>query len=105
MTKKVSRHHEGAHKYKRRWIGKAKDYEVYACVLPNCRHYIAPEHLEGKEYVCWRCGNTVVATVNTRSLAKPHCKNCTKTKSGKPAVKSNFKSEGHLPEIDLSDLI
>lgn len=98
--------HSGAHKYRRRWMGKNKDYEVYACVLPNCRHYIAPEHLEGKEYICWRCGNTQVATVNTRNLAKPHCKRCTKTKNPeKGLVKSNFKDSGHLPELDLSDLL
>ena len=97
--------HTGAHKYKRKWIGKNKDYEVYACVLPNCSHYITPTLLEGKEFICWRCGNVVVATVNTRMLAKPHCKACTKTKSDEPAIKTNFKKKGHLPEIDLSDLI
>lgn len=100
---KITRFHEGAHKYKRRWMGKNKDYEVYACVLPSCRHYLAPEHLEGKEYICWRCGNTVIATVNSRLLAKPHCKNCTKFKKAPP--KSGIKNVGHLPEIDLSDLI
>lgn len=97
--------HSGAHKYKRKWIGKNKDYEVFACVLPNCRHYISPELLEGKEYICWRCGGNMVATVNTRLLAKPHCKACTKTKTKEPSLKTSFKSKGHLPEIDLSDLI
>ena len=97
--------HSGAHKYKRRKMGKNKDYVVYACVLSNCRHYITPEHLEGKEYICWRCGNTVTATAATRELAKPHCRSCTKTKSGKSAIKSHFREEGHLPAIDLSDLI
>lgn len=102
---RISKHHDGAHKYRRKWIGKEKNYEIYACILPNCRHYTTPEFLEGKEYICWRCNNTVMATAATRELAKPHCRGCTKTRSGKPAIKSSFKSEGHLPTIDLSDLL
>jgi len=94
------------HKYKRRKIGRAKDYIVYACVLPNCRHYLSPEHLEGKQFICWRCGNPTLAGVTTKLVAKPHCKECTKGKNKKKEEpKSNFKMDGHLPVIDIEDLI
>lgn len=91
------------HKYKRKWLGKYKDYEVYACVLPGCRHYTSPSLLEGKEYICWRCGVVQVATVSTKELAKPHCRTC--TKGNKKDIKTNFKEKDGLPEIDLSDLL
>jgi hypothetical protein len=101
---RLSKNHP--HKYKRKWLGKNKDYEVYVCILPGCRHYVQAEMLEGKEYICWRCGHAQVATVATRLLARPHCKDCTKTKGGKPKKeRTNFKQVGHLPEIDLSDLV
>lgn len=96
--------HDGPHKYKRKWLGKNHDYEVFACVKTNCMHYIRPELLEGKEYECWRCGATQIAGVNTRLLAKPHCRRCKKGKE-RNEIKSHFKSTGHLPEIDLKDLL
>lgn len=101
----ASKKHQGPHKYRRKWLGKNKEYEVYACVLPGCLHYIVPDLLEGKESICWRCNKVFTMTNTTKELAKPHCKNCTKGKKVEEKPKSNFKNKGHLPEIDLSDLV
>ena len=108
-SNRKSKYHESPHKYKRKRIGKDKDYIVYACVLPNCNHYITPELLEGKEFLCWRCGKANLAGVLTRNLAKPHCKACTKSKKEETLIKtepkSHTKNVGHLPIIVLDDLI
>lgn len=43
------------HRYRKVKMGRAKDYVVYACQEPDCKHYIAPELLVGKIASCFTC--------------------------------------------------
>lgn len=70
------------HKYQKRKLGKNKDYVVFACALPNCRHYIAPQLAIGKASLCNKCGEIFLITAEMarpgREQLKPHCDSCTR---------------------------
>lgn len=74
-VEKVAARH--VHKYRRKYLG-SKGYTVYACAHPRCLHYVRRELAEGKESICWRCGDKFFLTKKDLKLAKPHCKKCTK---------------------------
>ena len=68
------------HKLKRKNIAiKPKKYIVYACILPGCNYYAAPNLLEGKIVLCNRCDEPMVMTKLAMTLAMPHCLDCTKS--------------------------
>lgn len=71
------------HKYKKVKLGKGKDYVVYACALPDCTHYLPSDLIVGKQSLCWRCGDKFIINERNRNLKKPHCRNCTASKTGK----------------------
>ncbi len=68
------------HKYKRTKL--SKTYIVYKCEKPGCTHYISPALITGKLAECWRCGDVFVIKQKHLELARPHCDNCTNSKSG-----------------------
>lgn len=78
------------HKYKRINIGAPiykdgkvigrKDYPVYRCTKPDCKHYVRPELLEGKIAECGRCESSFVCDKSSKNLAEPHCSGCTNKK-------------------------
>ena len=78
------------HRYIRRDISQTpkKKYIVLACSLPHRNHYINPKLAVGKLSICWRCGEEFIITPDLLRLAKPHCKDCTKTKG--PEVDSSL---------------
>jgi hypothetical protein len=76
MSKKV----DHLHKYKR--VKLSPTYTVYKCMEPSCTHYIRPELVEGKLCQCNRCGEPMTMDKLAMTLAKPHCKACTKSPKG-----------------------
>jgi hypothetical protein len=102
------RTHKGAHKYLRRKLGKHDQYVVWACVLPDCTHYIAEAFVIGKKSICWRCGDEFVINARTKELYKPHCRDCTRSKAEDvQAPESGSKIPAAIPKqrIDFGDLI
>jgi hypothetical protein len=55
--------------------------EIYFCVL-DCAFKVAPALAIGKKTVCHRCGEIFEMNEYSIRLAKPHCENCHKPKSG-----------------------
>lgn len=66
------------HKYQRARLG--KKYVIYRCMLPNCTHYVSEDLLQNRVAICWRCEEPFQITAELATLARPHCKACTKTK-------------------------
>lgn len=71
------------HKYGRVALGKDKQYIIYRCYIPGCKHFMTREMVEGQHAVCWRCEGEFVLTKKRLKLVKPHCKNCTETRGEK----------------------
>lgn len=69
------------HKYHRIKLKSNKDIEVYACAYPNCSHYTQFDFVLNKLSICHRCGGEFILTRDLLKLKKPHCLDCTKTKS------------------------
>jgi hypothetical protein len=64
------------HKYKRVKLGK-NGYIVYACMFPDCTHYLPEDRVVGRQSICWVCGKIMVVYRDTNGLlAKPHCRGC-----------------------------
>lgn len=101
------KHH---HRYIRKLLG--KDYIVYACNLPGCKHYIAANLVEGKLALCPKCDKTFIVTKDMvykgREKKVLHCKDCNRPTWNKRHVKKeididNFlKNLGVVPEIEQS---
>lgn len=45
----------------------------YMCADPTCSHSQIKEMLNGKESLCWACGNKFVLDSQHLKRAKPHC--------------------------------
>lgn len=78
------------HKYQRKILG--KNYPVYACVLPECNHYLGEQFIVGKLSICNRCGETTIIKRERDGTIRhrPHCKDCTKQRvNNKPTSKTN----------------
>lgn len=70
------------HKYKRTKTPRGSI--IYRCVLPDCTHYLGAHHIVGKRNICWVCGNQHIIYQDSNGvLARPHCRQCTKTKKDK----------------------
>lgn len=72
------------HQYQRRVLGKNKDYIVYSCA--TCSHYIPEELVIGKQSLCNRCKKATVIVKKNREGGiphRPHCDDCTWTRSSK----------------------
>lgn len=81
------------HKYERRKLGKNKDYIVYACVLPDCTHYLERSLAKGMKSICWKCGNVFTMTMRSLTRRKPVCNDCLGTVRPDIAARnSKFKS-------------
>lgn len=96
MTKKAKTKRRGhLHRYQRVDIGVKKPYMVHRCVK-HCTHYVpllqkdtepfyqnSTKHpIIGKRAECWRCGEEFLIGFLQAKMAKPHCNNCVKRKSG-----------------------
>jgi len=92
------------HKYVRKVIGKNKAYRVFACALPDCNHYIAEELVEGKNSICWRCGDVCVMRKdkNGNFLRKPHCKDCTRLPYNKELESNLKRNKKEKPTVNVS---
>lgn len=78
------------HRYRRRNLTRDKSkppYIVFACLKPNCTHWIEVKMALGKEAECYICGNKFIIGKVELGQAKPHCVNCTKGKDGKVKAK------------------
>lgn len=67
------------HRYQRIKLG--KNYVVFKCDLPDCRHYLRPELVKDKISICNRCNEPFILDIAAMQLSKPHCLSCTKRKS------------------------
>lgn len=78
------------HKYQRK---SQRNRDVYACVLPDCTHYLELAFIVGKETICNRCGNPTIIRMerNGKIRHRPHCKDCTKFRTA--ATKSVAKPD------------
>lgn len=74
------------HKYKKTYIGKVKDYEIFQCMLPNCTHYIAADLILGKSSICWACLKEFQLTTILIQRVRPTCSEC-RINRGKEAFK------------------
>lgn len=81
MTQKIKGH---LHRYKRVKYGK-NGRLVFKCMSPGCTHFKDVVLCEGALVECNRCGSPFVMDKVSLSLAKPHCKECTKSKK-QPAL-------------------
>lgn len=55
---------------------------ILYCTGANCSYKVAPQLALGKLTLCWRCDKPFTLDDYTMRLAKPHCRNCQKKKSG-----------------------
>lgn len=64
------------HKYHKIDLGYAT---VFACAEPSCTHYM-PKHmeqiLEGKNSICWACGEKFMMDSDALKMQRPQCMNC-----------------------------
>lgn len=51
---------------------------IYRCILPDCKHYVYRETLEGRVCQCWKCGERMVCTGESATLVKPRHWKCKK---------------------------
>ena len=72
------------HKYQKVLLGKKRDYLVYKCMIPNCKHYTSPELVPGKIALCFRCNQPFVVKHGSvrrgKEMLKLHCEPCTRRK-------------------------
>jgi hypothetical protein len=73
------------HKYYRIKVGVKKRIK-YRCSLFGCVHHIEPSLALGRESICWICGEIFYLDKISLTLAKPHCKNCTKLSPNKQKI-------------------
>lgn len=63
--------------------------KVWACRLPDCNHYM-PKHLEptveGKNSICWECGEAFTLDSEAMKEEKPRCENCRGVKEDAAAL-------------------
>jgi len=71
------------HRYKRVNLSttKGKEYLVFKCQKPACAHYVGIHLAEGKLCECNICGEPMILDKLAMTLAKPHCRNCTKKRN------------------------
>jgi hypothetical protein len=73
MSTKAKRH---VHKYHRVKFSFA---DIWACALPDCNHYL-PKHMEatieGKNSICWSCGEIFQLDMGALGSVKPTCFHC-----------------------------
>ncbi len=74
MTKH-KKSHIGPHKYQQVKWG-SKGTVVWRCVLRDCTHYLHPEFIEGKQSICWKCGQSFIITKVESQRTKPKCGSC-----------------------------
>lgn len=80
--------HLHVHKFKRHVY--ESGYTIFFCTLPNCNYKVKKELTLGKLNVCWRCGKEFTMNEYALRLAKPHCPDCQKDRSGKPLPKTEI---------------
>jgi len=90
MAKKRPQNH--VHKYILK-VMQPSGYKVYMCALEDCSHYIEAMLAQGKQSICWRCGEVcyVALTRTGREIKRPHCLTCVKVYNkrdvaGKPVI-------------------
>ena len=72
------------HRYEKKVLGR-KGYTVFACNLPDCKHYIAANLAEGKRTICNRCGGEMILDKRAMRLVKPHCADCIEVRKKGPS--------------------
>jgi hypothetical protein len=65
----------GTKRYKKTLI-KTGGSIVYKCMIPGCTHFIDKGLLEGRESICWICGDKMVITSEAAKLVKPRHWDC-----------------------------
>jgi ribosomal protein S27AE len=55
---------------------------IFFCSLPDCTFKTNIALALGKRSLCWRCGESFIMSEYALRLAKPHCDQCHKPKSG-----------------------
>lgn len=89
------------HKYGLKKLGKKKQYEVMACQLPLCPHYVVPTLAIGKMSICFRCDEQFVLTPNDIKF-KPACYDC--IQSAKPNGGYKDSIDTIKDALDLEDV-
>lgn len=84
------------HKYELKKLGK---YEVYKCMQPGCRHYIAKGLAENRLSICWKCSEAFVLMKEVMHMHKPKCQEC----RGKAKKVATVKQLDRLGELLNSD--
>ena len=83
---------EHVHKYQRVIISSGK--AVFKCMLAGCRHYMLELALcEGRNCLCWRCGEEFTLTKEHLERRKPVCPKC------KGERKQKIEEFRFLPEL------
>jgi hypothetical protein len=94
MSTKSKRH---THKY---YKVLAAGTKVWACALPDCMHYM-PKHMEmlvnGKNSICWQCGETFVMNPLNMKEDQPRCNDC---RLGIPEMEELTVSEALLQKAE-----
>ena len=90
-----------AHKLKRH-LYKTTGSRVFYCVLSDCSFKTEVQFTLGKKVICWRCGREFAMNEYSIRLAKPHCNNCTKSKTESEAIASEQVASEIAAESNMS---
>jgi len=90
-----------AHKLKRH-LYKSTGSRVFYCVLSDCSFKTEVQFTLGKKVICWRCGREFAMNEYSIRLAKPHCSNCTRSKSEDKEITSEVIGEAIAAESSMS---
>lgn len=85
------KHNKHIHQYKRQKLGKKT---IFRCTLIGCSHYVYKELAENRVALCNRCGNPFMLDKPALTLAKPHCRQCTRIKHQEKVEKITALLEG-----------
>lgn len=90
------------HRYRKLKMGKNKDYIVYACQDPGCKHYISSSLVVGKVARCFYCKEAFVIDREQvrKGQLKLRCNACKKGKQHDSKQVENFMSRLGLSAND-----
>jgi len=77
MPEKTKNRH--IHKFMRVSVTARNNRFAWKCALPDCSFFVyekQKEHVEGKEAICWQCGDTFRIDINAMEEELPRCIQC-----------------------------
>lgn len=64
------------HKYKKVLLSERTGARVFKCQVPGCSRHIARKLVVGEISECWKCGETLILTMENTRLTRPTHPDC-----------------------------